>query len=105
VVLVDNDGGGIFSFLSQATADAPEVGLPEHYEELFGTPHGIDVGPVVTALGGEFADVTTATLRAALADSIAAPGVQVLRYRTDRARNVELHHEAARAVAVALGSR
>ena len=105
VVLVDNDGGGIFSFLSQATADAPEVGLPEHYEELFGTPHGIDVGPVVTALGGEFADVTTATLRAALADSIAAPGVQVLRYRTDRRRNVELHHEAARAVAEALGTR
>jgi 2-succinyl-6-hydroxy-2,4-cyclohexadiene-1-carboxylate synthase len=42
IVLVDNDGGGIFSFLPQATTDAPEVGLPEHYEELFGTPHGID---------------------------------------------------------------
>ncbi len=54
IVLVDNDGGGIFSFLPQATTDAPEVGLPEHYEELFGTPHGIDVGPIVTALGGEY---------------------------------------------------
>ena len=40
IVLVDNDGGGIFSFLPQATTDAPEVGLPDHYEELFGTPHG-----------------------------------------------------------------
>jgi 2-succinyl-5-enolpyruvyl-6-hydroxy-3-cyclohexene-1-carboxylate synthase len=105
IVLVDNDGGGIFSFLSQATADALEVGLPVHYEELFGTPHGIDVGPIVTALGGEFADVTTGTLRAALADSIAAPRVQVLRYRTDRARNVELHREAAASVAAALGTR
>ena len=56
IVLVDNDGGGIFSFLPQATTDAPEVGLPEHYEELFGTPHGIDVGPIVTALGGEYRD-------------------------------------------------
>ena len=102
IVLVDNDGGGIFSFLPQASTDAPAVGLPEHYEELFGTPHGIDVGPIVTALGGEFADVTTADLRAALADSIGAPGVRVLRYRTDRARNVVLHREAAAAVAAAL---
>ena len=54
IVLIDNDGGGIFSFLPQATTDAPEVGLPEHYEELFGTPHGIDFGPIVTALGGEY---------------------------------------------------
>ena len=53
IVLIDNDGSGIFSFLPQAATDAPDVGLPDHYEELFGTPHGIDVGPIVTALGGE----------------------------------------------------
>ena len=55
IVLVNNDGGGIFSFLPQAQPGAavPGSGLPEHYEELFGTPHGIDVGPIVTALGGE----------------------------------------------------
>ena len=85
IVLIDNDGGGIFSFLPQATADSPAVGLPEHYEELFGTPHGIDFGPIATALGAEFADVTTGDLRDALAASIGRPGVRVLRYRTDRA--------------------
>lgn len=105
IVLVDNDGGGIFSFLPQASADMPAVGLPEVYEELFGTPHGIDVGPIVTALGGDFADVTTADMRAALAASVGAPGVRVLRYRTDRARNVVLHREAAAAVAAALTAR
>lgn len=102
IVLIDNDGGGIFSFLSQATTDAPEVGLPDHYEELFGTPHGIDVGPIVTALGGEYRSVSPAELREALADSIARPGVRVLGFRTDRGRNVELHREAAAAVADAL---
>ncbi len=102
IVLVDNDGGGIFQFLPQATVDAPEVGLPERYEELFGTPHGIDVGPIVTALGGEFQDVGAADLRDALAGSIDRPGVRVLRLRTDRVRNVELHREAAAAVAEAL---
>jgi len=104
IVLIDNDGGGIFSFLPQATADAPAVGLPEHYEELFGTPHGIDVGPIATALGADFADVGTSDLRDALAASIGRSRVRVLRYRTDRARNVELHREAAAAVAAALVS-
>jgi 2-succinyl-5-enolpyruvyl-6-hydroxy-3-cyclohexene-1-carboxylate synthase len=104
IVLVDNDGGGIFSFLPQASAAAPEVGLPEHYEELFGTPHGIDVGPIVEALGGEFREVTAGDLGAAIADSLARPGVQVLRLRTDRAANVRLHRDAAAAVAAALGA-
>ena len=102
IVLIDNDGGGIFSFLAQATTDLPEVGLPAHYEELFGTPHGLDLGPVVTALGAEHVAVGAAELRGALVDSIARPGVQVLHLRTDRTRNVELHRAAAAAVADAL---
>jgi 2-succinyl-5-enolpyruvyl-6-hydroxy-3-cyclohexene-1-carboxylate synthase len=105
IVLIDNDGGGIFSFLPQATTIAPEIGLPDHYEELFGTPHGIDVGPVVTALGGSYRSLGVAEMRAALADSIGRPGVQVLGFRTTRDRNVELHHEASAAVAAAIVSR
>lgn len=99
IVLVENDGGGIFSFLPQATTDAPEVGLPDHYEELFGTPHGVDVGPIVTALGGEYRSVRPKDLAAALVDSFGRPGVLVLGFRTDRDRNVELHREAAAIVA------
>lgn len=102
IVLIENDGGGIFSFLPQATTDAPEVGLPDHYEELFGTPHGIDVGPIVTALGGEYRSVGPAELREALTAPFPGPGVRVLGFRTDRRRNVELHREAAAAVADAL---
>ncbi|MFV2062187.1 MAG: 2-succinyl-5-enolpyruvyl-6-hydroxy-3-cyclohexene-1-carboxylic-acid synthase [Chloroflexota bacterium] len=103
IVLVNNDGGGIFSFLPQAAAERPELGLPEHYEELFGTPHGLDLGPLVTALGAEHRAVGLGTLQAAVSSSLARPGVQVLEIRTARARNVELHHEATAAVAEALG--
>ncbi|OGO56922.1 MAG: 2-succinyl-5-enolpyruvyl-6-hydroxy-3-cyclohexene-1-carboxylic-acid synthase [Chloroflexi bacterium RBG_16_72_14] len=102
IVLLNNDGGGIFSFLPQATADLPGTGLPEHYEELFGTPHGIDVGPIVSALGSEHRRVGHRELAGAIAESIGRPGVQVLELRTDRARNVALHSEVARVVAAAL---
>jgi 2-succinyl-5-enolpyruvyl-6-hydroxy-3-cyclohexene-1-carboxylate synthase len=122
IVAVHNDGGGIFSFLPQASVDAPGVGLPEHYEELFGTPHGIELGPLVTALGAEHRVVGAAGLAAALAEAAArrgvsesaggaapaesagtvAPGVRVLEIRTERARNVALHREAAAAVQTAL---
>jgi 2-succinyl-5-enolpyruvyl-6-hydroxy-3-cyclohexene-1-carboxylate synthase len=105
IVLLNNDGGGIFSFLPQAQPGEPVdgSGLPEHYEELFGTPHGVDVAPIVVALGGEHHLVTgAADLAAALADSIARPGVQVLEVRTDRERNVLLHRGLAKQVGYAV---
>ncbi|MBA2254002.1 MAG: 2-succinyl-5-enolpyruvyl-6-hydroxy-3-cyclohexene-1-carboxylic-acid synthase, partial [Chloroflexi bacterium] len=102
VVLVNNDGGGIFSFLPQASAERPEVGLPEHFEELFGTPHGLQLGPVAAALGAEHREVTDDGIGAAVRGSIGRPGVRVLELRTDRARNVELHRECLARVAAAL---
>ena len=102
IVLLNNDGGGIFSFLPQAAAVDPGVGLPDAYEELFGTPHGVDFGPIVGALGGVHKVVEAGELRDVLAASIGAPGVRVLEMRTERVRNVSLHREAAAAVAAAL---
>ncbi len=106
IVLVNNDGGGIFSFLPQAqqAATVPGTGLPERYEELFGTPHGIDVGPIATALGGEHRVVGHRELDAAIRDSVGRSGVRVLELRTDRARNVALHREIEALVHAAIGT-
>jgi 2-succinyl-5-enolpyruvyl-6-hydroxy-3-cyclohexene-1-carboxylate synthase len=102
VVLVNNDGGGIFSFLPQATTDRSDVGLPQHFEELFGTPHGIEIGRVVTALGAEHRRLECGTIGSEVAASLGRPGVRVLELRTERARNVELHRAIAAAAAAAV---
>lgn len=106
IVVVDNDGGGIFSFLPQATTERPEVGLPAHFEELFGTPHGVDVLAVARALGAETEELVPGRVGEAVGRAVAAslerPGIRVLRLRTDRARNVELHRRIAEAVRLAV---
>ena len=95
IVVVDNDGGGIFSFLPQASTLAAE-----RFEQLFGTPHGTDVAMLAAAHGLTAVDVATVgALRSAVAD----PAVQVVRVRSERARNVADHDALHRAVGAALG--
>ncbi|MGH1490348.1 MAG: 2-succinyl-5-enolpyruvyl-6-hydroxy-3-cyclohexene-1-carboxylic-acid synthase [Acidimicrobiales bacterium] len=48
IVVIDNDGGGIFSFLPQATQLDGET-----FERLFGTPHGTDIAALCAAHGIE----------------------------------------------------
>ena len=107
VVLINNDGGGIFSLLPQARVDAPGAGLPAHYEELFGTPHGIEIGPIVEGFGFHYeaaGPARPAELKAAIEAEMGRPGLRVLELRTDRARNAGLHQAAADAVSTALAA-
>jgi 2-succinyl-5-enolpyruvyl-6-hydroxy-3-cyclohexene-1-carboxylate synthase len=107
VVVINNDGGGIFSLLPQARTAAPGAGLPAHYEELFGTPHGIALGPIVEAFGFRHSAVDAAgfpDLQTAIGAELGRPGLRVVELRTDRARNADLHRDAAAAVASALAA-
>jgi 2-succinyl-5-enolpyruvyl-6-hydroxy-3-cyclohexene-1-carboxylate synthase len=95
-VVVDNDGGGIFSFLPQADA------APDYFERLFGTPHGIDLGALARVHGVAVDEVEKAAdLIPALDAAVAAGGVRVVLVRTDRALNVTRHREVWAAVATA----
>jgi len=100
VVVVDNDGGGIFSFLPQAAA------LPgERFERLYGTPHGLDLVALASAYGVAARPVTD-DLPAAVTEAVAKGGIHVLVTSTDRPTNVDLHQAIdttiARAVTDAL---
>ncbi|MGH9001220.1 MAG: 2-succinyl-5-enolpyruvyl-6-hydroxy-3-cyclohexene-1-carboxylic-acid synthase [Acidimicrobiia bacterium] len=100
VVVVDNDGGGIFSFLPQA-----DVLDSDRFEALFGTPHGLDLGAVARALGAAGAQRLdkAGDLVPALGGALAAGGLQVLVAPTgDRSANVVRHRQAWEAVATAL---
>jgi 2-succinyl-5-enolpyruvyl-6-hydroxy-3-cyclohexene-1-carboxylate synthase len=95
VVVVDNDGGGIFSFLPQASA------LPDTtFEDLFGTPHGLDLVEVATAHGVGAAHATD--LGADVGSALRAGGVTVLVVRTERGHNEDVHRSLSESITAAV---
>jgi len=101
LVVIDNGGGGIFSFLPQASE------LDEAYfERLFGTPQRIDVADLARAAGCDTMEVESRKevqpqLDSALSHA-ARRGPAVLVIRTDRKANVAVHAELEAEVALAL---
>jgi 2-succinyl-5-enolpyruvyl-6-hydroxy-3-cyclohexene-1-carboxylate synthase len=86
-VVIDNRGGGIFSFLPQAQ-------LPEHFETLFGTPQPVELTGLAAVHGVPTVEVTRAdALAPALLDAISAGGVRMVLVRTERADNVVRHRQ------------
>lgn len=96
-VVIDNDGGGIFSFLPQARALAGE-----RFEALFGTPHGLDLVAVARAHGVAAHSVEGAQVVSAVSEAAARGGLHVLVVRTDRTANVDRHRQVDDAVAAAV---
>ena len=97
LVVVDNDGGGIFSFLPQARAFPAE-----RFERYWGTPHGLDLVALAEAYGVRAERIAD---RAGLDRFLASPGgagVEVAVVASDRAANVAVHDRIHLAVAEAL---
>jgi 2-succinyl-5-enolpyruvyl-6-hydroxy-3-cyclohexene-1-carboxylate synthase len=101
LVVVDNGGGGIFSFLPQATSVDGD-----RFELLFGTPPASSVADLAAAAGWQVTDVRDAgSLERGLghlAGQLAGGGPAALICRTDRRRSVEVHEALHAAVAAAL---
>jgi len=104
IVLIDNDGGGIFDFLPVSRAsmarDAETDGGEDLYTRHVATPTGLDFAQAATLYGLEYeAPDTLAALRVALEQALAptAPAM-IVHARTDRADNVALHRRVWEAV-------
>lgn len=90
VVVVDNRGGGIFSFLPQRSTLGSAT-----FERLFGTPHRADLAGLATAHGVATQVVTTSRQ---LHDAVQLVGPQVTVVRTNRDENVMQHDAVHHAI-------
>jgi 2-succinyl-5-enolpyruvyl-6-hydroxy-3-cyclohexene-1-carboxylate synthase len=97
LVVVNNDGGGIFETLEQAA-------FPGVFERVFGTPHGASLEHLAAAFGVPY---TLVARPGELTKAVSGTGLRVVEARTDRAANADLRARmraaATRAAAAAGG--
>ncbi|OZI10553.1 2-succinyl-5-enolpyruvyl-6-hydroxy-3-cyclohexene-1-carboxylic-acid synthase [Bacillaceae bacterium SAS-127] len=87
VIVINNNGGGIFSYLPQASE-------PKHFEQLFGTPADLDFAHAAKLYGGGYAKVTNMEmLHEAMQTAEEADGLFIIEAVTDRGKNVVAHRE------------
>ncbi|MFM7951353.1 MAG: thiamine pyrophosphate-dependent enzyme, partial [Acidimicrobiaceae bacterium] len=91
IVVIDNNGGGIFSFLPQA--QALEV---TKFEKIFGTPHGVNLKMVAQAHQINTHEVANMS---DFAEVLSQRGPWLARVVTDRQENVKVHERINQMVA------
>jgi 2-succinyl-5-enolpyruvyl-6-hydroxy-3-cyclohexene-1-carboxylate synthase len=104
IVLLDNQGGGIFDFLPVASSRSARQG--EVYTEHISTPTGLDFAKAAALYGFGHERVEDlfafrAALERAFEDGVGR-GANIVEVRTERAANVVLHRQVWEAVADAL---
>jgi 2-succinyl-5-enolpyruvyl-6-hydroxy-3-cyclohexene-1-carboxylate synthase len=107
IVLVNNDGGGIFHFLPVAgnsiARARPEPEMQDAFVGHIATPHGLDFSLAAALYGCGHQLVTTiAELDAAVAESLDSATTTIIEIRTDREDNLALHRRVSDAVLAAL---
>lgn len=109
IVVVDNRGGGIFSFLPQAGSMQPD-----RFERLMATPPVVDIGQVVSGFGLSQASIEGADIDGPIRKALSRLGhsssgtmscLQAVRVVTQRSSNVELHDLIAQAVGESLSAK
>ncbi|MFK3958016.1 2-succinyl-5-enolpyruvyl-6-hydroxy-3-cyclohexene-1-carboxylic-acid synthase [Pseudalkalibacillus hwajinpoensis] len=87
VIVVNNDGGGIFSFLPQRKQE-------KHFEKLFGTPHGLNYEHAAALYEASFERVWNwEEFSSAYEKSQNHHGLSIIEVPTDRDANLRLHRE------------
>lgn len=85
IVLTNNDGGGIFSFL-------PQREYKDYFEKYFATPHGLTFHAAASLYGLTYSKAASwEEFHTAVSQNIGSTGTAVVELQTNRDRNVELH--------------
>ncbi len=86
IVLINNDGGGIFSMLPSASQ--------KDVTPYFATPHGLDFAFVSQMYGATWHDIVDlSAFREALQEAMGMSGLHMLQLRSDRELNARLHEQ------------
>ena len=97
LVVINNDGGGIFHFLPVAQQTAI-------FERYFGTPHGLGFGHAACQFELRYeCPKDLPALSSALDAARAAAGSTIIEVATGREENLRIHRELQQAVVAALG--
>ncbi|WP_349515304.1 2-succinyl-5-enolpyruvyl-6-hydroxy-3-cyclohexene-1-carboxylic-acid synthase [Leuconostoc suionicum] len=85
VIVINNNGGGIFSFLPQADA-------PKYFEQLFGTPLNIDMKKIADLYDIDYHQLSVPE---ALSQILQTPSktTRLIEYKSDRQRNKDDHRD------------
>ncbi|MED1741426.1 2-succinyl-5-enolpyruvyl-6-hydroxy-3-cyclohexene-1-carboxylic-acid synthase [Bacillus swezeyi] len=87
VVLVNNDGGGIFSFLPQSAEE-------KYFEQLFGTPTGLEFEHAAKLYGGRYVcPESSAHFADAYLSSVNRRGLDIIEVKTKRETRVQHHRQ------------
>jgi 2-succinyl-5-enolpyruvyl-6-hydroxy-3-cyclohexene-1-carboxylate synthase len=103
IVLVNNDGGGIFDFLPVSRAPLARPDGEDLYTRHVATPTGLDFARAAALYGLVHERVeTVSAFRAALQSALARPESGIIEVPSERERNVAVHRRMWDAVAAAL---
>lgn len=92
ILLINNNGGGIFSFLPQANE-------PKHFEMLFGTPLDLDFRHVVAMYKGKYDLIKDwAHFSKTFTENQHVEGLKVMEIRTSRESNMTEHRNLWKSV-------
>jgi 2-succinyl-5-enolpyruvyl-6-hydroxy-3-cyclohexene-1-carboxylate synthase len=87
IIVINNNGGGIFSFL-------PQSGYPKNFERLFGTPLNLNFEHIVQMYNGFYANITDWDhFSSSMAQILQKNGLAVLEVPTKRDTNIEEHRD------------
>lgn len=87
ILLINNNGGGIFSFL-------PQAGHPKNFEKLFGTPLDLDFSHAIKMYGGQYDLISDwGHFISVFKRNKETTGLKVMEITTNRDKNVAEHRE------------
>jgi 2-succinyl-5-enolpyruvyl-6-hydroxy-3-cyclohexene-1-carboxylate synthase len=99
IIVVNNDGGGIFSFLPIAQSPAAQ----DIFDPYFGTPHGLTFSSAAAMFELKYSlPKNTAEFQKLYMEALHSQDSYIIEVQTDRQENIETHRKLQKKIAIRL---